>query len=188
MINEKEYDEGVLKELNVYNEIYKQPNRKKCALLPWWGFEKVVNKLVRKGANVFTNGGLFSLHSSGHPSKQELRLMLKLFKPKYCSNCGTELDDSDKFCSSCGNIVNGDMSDNQNIRENNENLTNKEKDLITTEKEQKGGIFKSKKTMKDMYKSISTNFIKRLIYAVLLFFLPSIVCEITPMPEFGIIL
>ncbi len=41
----------------------------------------------------------------------------------YCSNCGTELDDSDKFCSSCGNIVNGDMSDNQNIRENNENLT-----------------------------------------------------------------
>lgn len=45
--------------------------------------EKVVNKLVRKGANVFTNGGLFSLHSSGHPSKQELRIMLKLLNPKY---------------------------------------------------------------------------------------------------------
>lgn len=45
--------------------------------------EKVVNKLVRGGANVFTNGGLFSLHSSGHPSKQELRLMIKLLNPKF---------------------------------------------------------------------------------------------------------
>lgn len=45
--------------------------------------EKVVNKLVRGGANVFTNGGLFSLHSSGHPSKQELRFMIKLLNPKY---------------------------------------------------------------------------------------------------------
>lgn len=41
----------------------------------------------------------------------------------YCSNCGAELDDSDKFCSSCGNVVNEDMSDNQNITKNNENLT-----------------------------------------------------------------
>lgn len=35
MINEKSYDQGVLKELNVYDEIYKQPNRKNCALLPY---------------------------------------------------------------------------------------------------------------------------------------------------------
>ena len=29
----------------VYDDIYKQANRKKCALLPWWGLEKVVNKV-----------------------------------------------------------------------------------------------------------------------------------------------
>lgn len=34
MINEKEYDKDLLKELNVYDEIYLQPNRKNCALLP----------------------------------------------------------------------------------------------------------------------------------------------------------
>ena len=43
MINEEEYDEELLLEANVYNDIYKQPNRKKCALLPWFGFEKVIN-------------------------------------------------------------------------------------------------------------------------------------------------
>lgn len=45
MIDEKEYDEEILEEAIVYNDIYKQPNRKKCALLPWWGFEKVINKI-----------------------------------------------------------------------------------------------------------------------------------------------
>ncbi len=34
MINEEEYDEEILGELNVYDEICKQPNRKNCALLP----------------------------------------------------------------------------------------------------------------------------------------------------------
>ena len=47
MIDEKEYDEEILEEAVVYNNIYKQPNRKKCALLPWWGFEKVINKIER---------------------------------------------------------------------------------------------------------------------------------------------
>lgn len=45
--------------------------------------DQVVNKLVRKGADVLTNSILFRVHSSGHPSKQELRLMLKLMNPKY---------------------------------------------------------------------------------------------------------
>lgn len=45
--------------------------------------EKVVNKLVKKGADVLVNSVLFAVHSSGHPSKQELRLMLKLINPKY---------------------------------------------------------------------------------------------------------
>ena len=34
MINEKPYDEDSLGELNIYNEVYKQPSRKRCALLP----------------------------------------------------------------------------------------------------------------------------------------------------------
>lgn len=44
MINEQSYDENILEQSVVYDDIYKQPNRKKCALLPWWGFEKVINE------------------------------------------------------------------------------------------------------------------------------------------------
>ncbi len=40
MIDEKEYNEEILEQANVYNDIYRQPNRKKCALLAWWGMEK----------------------------------------------------------------------------------------------------------------------------------------------------
>jgi nitrogen fixation protein NifU and related proteins len=43
MIDEKEYDSDILEEALVYDEIYKQPNRKKCALLPWWGLKKVID-------------------------------------------------------------------------------------------------------------------------------------------------
>lgn len=42
MINEEEYDVNVLGEALVYDEIYKQPNRKKCALLPVKGLKKII--------------------------------------------------------------------------------------------------------------------------------------------------
>lgn len=45
--------------------------------------DTVINTLVRKGANVLKNSVLYAVHSSGHPSKQELRLMIRLAKPKY---------------------------------------------------------------------------------------------------------
>ncbi len=45
--------------------------------------DKLVNMLVKQGADVKQNGLAFSLHSSGHPSKQELRLMLRLTNPKF---------------------------------------------------------------------------------------------------------
>ena len=45
MINEKEYDAELLGELNVYDEIYKQPNRKNCALLPNRAIEKLLEEL-----------------------------------------------------------------------------------------------------------------------------------------------
>lgn len=43
----------------------------------------VVDELTKCGANVITNSILSDIHSSGHPAKQELRLMFKLLKPKY---------------------------------------------------------------------------------------------------------
>ena len=43
----------------------------------------IVNLLARAGAECITNSVLADIHSSGHPSKQELRLVLKLFNPKY---------------------------------------------------------------------------------------------------------
>lgn len=45
MLDEKEYNEDILESAIVYDDIYKQPNRKKCALLPWWGLEKVIKKI-----------------------------------------------------------------------------------------------------------------------------------------------
>lgn len=44
---------------------------------------RIVNQLTRIGANVITNSILTNLHASGHPSRQELRLMLRLVHPKY---------------------------------------------------------------------------------------------------------
>ena len=44
MIDEKEYNEDILEQANVYNDICKQPNRKKCALLGWWGIEKILKE------------------------------------------------------------------------------------------------------------------------------------------------
>lgn len=45
MINEAEYNKDLLEEANVYNEIYKQPNRKKCALLPYRGIKEFLMNL-----------------------------------------------------------------------------------------------------------------------------------------------
>ncbi|MEG2322487.1 MAG: SUF system NifU family Fe-S cluster assembly protein [Bacilli bacterium] len=44
MINEKDYDQNILEQAVVYDDIYKQPNRKKCALLPWWGIIKIIEE------------------------------------------------------------------------------------------------------------------------------------------------
>ena len=44
---------------------------------------KTVNQLFRRGANVITNSPLSDVHTSGHGGQEELKLMLKLIKPKY---------------------------------------------------------------------------------------------------------
>ena len=44
---------------------------------------RVVNNLTRYGADVITNSIFSDIHSSGHASRQEMRLNLKLFNPKY---------------------------------------------------------------------------------------------------------
>ncbi len=42
-----------------------------------------INQLVRKGAKVIVNSTLTSLHTTGHASKEEEKLMIQLIKPKY---------------------------------------------------------------------------------------------------------
>lgn len=44
---------------------------------------QIVNQLTRVGANVLVNSPLTSLHTTGHASKEEQKLMLQLIKPKY---------------------------------------------------------------------------------------------------------
>ncbi len=48
MLEEKPYDKEILEEAIVYDDIHNQPNRKKCALLSWWGVEKVLNEIKTK--------------------------------------------------------------------------------------------------------------------------------------------
>lgn len=43
MCNEEEYDENVLNEALAFSDIYKQSNRKNCALLPYRGIIKALN-------------------------------------------------------------------------------------------------------------------------------------------------
>ena len=45
MVNEKEYDEKILEEAIVYSDIYKQPSRKKCALLSYKALEKYLKNM-----------------------------------------------------------------------------------------------------------------------------------------------
>ena len=43
----------------------------------------IVNQLMRNGARVLENNALSSLHTTGHASQEEQKLMLQLIKPKY---------------------------------------------------------------------------------------------------------
>ena len=44
---------------------------------------KTINKLYLKGVKVYTNGQDNDIHSSGHANQEELKLMIRLFKPTY---------------------------------------------------------------------------------------------------------
>lgn len=48
MIEEKPYDDSILEEALAFDEIHKQANRKKCALLPFEGLKKIL--LSSKGS------------------------------------------------------------------------------------------------------------------------------------------
>ena len=48
MINEDEYDADILKDLVVYDEVGKQPNRKNCVLLPSRAILSLIDKLENK--------------------------------------------------------------------------------------------------------------------------------------------
>ncbi len=44
---------------------------------------RTINKLYLQGVEVYTNTLLSDIHTSGHASQEELKLMLRLMKPKY---------------------------------------------------------------------------------------------------------
>ena len=44
MVNEKDYNEEMLREGIVFDEIYKQQNRKTCVTLPYTGIKKILEK------------------------------------------------------------------------------------------------------------------------------------------------
>ena len=44
---------------------------------------KVINKLYLQGVKVYTNTSLNDVHTSGHGNQEELKLMIRLIKPKY---------------------------------------------------------------------------------------------------------
>ncbi len=44
MVNEKNYKEEILNEALAFNEVYKQNNRKNCALLPYQGIKKILEQ------------------------------------------------------------------------------------------------------------------------------------------------
>ena len=45
MIDEHEYDPDILEQAIVYDDVHKQPNRRKCVLLPWWGIEHIIEQI-----------------------------------------------------------------------------------------------------------------------------------------------
>lgn len=48
MIDEKEYDENILEEAIVYSDVYKQPSRKKCALLSYVNLKRYLLSLKKR--------------------------------------------------------------------------------------------------------------------------------------------
>lgn len=44
---------------------------------------KTINKLCLKGVKVYTNTSLADLHTSGHANEEEIKLAIRLLKPKY---------------------------------------------------------------------------------------------------------
>ena len=46
MINEKPYDQSILGEAIAYSDIYRQPSRKKCALLSYVNIKEYLEKMI----------------------------------------------------------------------------------------------------------------------------------------------
>lgn len=44
---------------------------------------RIINKLYLKGAKVYTNTSEYDVHTSGHAKQEELKLLIRLIKPKY---------------------------------------------------------------------------------------------------------
>lgn len=65
MIDEKEYNEELLEDAIVYSDIYKQPSRKKCALLSYVNLKKYLlslKKRVGSRAVIFNGNKVYTIH------------------------------------------------------------------------------------------------------------------------------
>lgn len=51
MVNEEEYEEDILEEAVVFNEVYKQNNRKNCVLLPYKGIIEAIEDYEKEKYN-----------------------------------------------------------------------------------------------------------------------------------------
>ena len=99
---------------------------------------KTINKLYLKGVKVYTNG-TNEIHSSGHANQDELKLMIRLFKPEYFAPYHGEYR---MLKSHCDLAVDCDIPrENTFILENGDVLKMSKNKIIKSGKVQAGDIY-----------------------------------------------
>ena len=99
---------------------------------------KTINKLYLKGVKVYTNS-MTEIHSSGHANKDELKLMIRLFKPEYFAPYHGEYRMLKEHCDLA--ISCGIPKENTFILENGDVLSISKKDIRKSGKVTAGDVY-----------------------------------------------
>ncbi len=99
---------------------------------------KTINKLYLKGVKVYTNS-MTEIHSSGHANKDELKLMIRLFKPEYFAPYHGEYRMLKEHCDLA--ISCGVPKENTFILENGDVLSISKKDIRKSGKVTAGDVY-----------------------------------------------
>ena len=99
---------------------------------------KTINKLYLKGVKVYTNS-MTEIHSSGHANKDELKLMIRLFKPEYFAPYHGEYRMLKEHCDLA--ISCGIPKENTFILENGDVLSISKKDIRKSGKITAGDVY-----------------------------------------------